>query len=90
MKCSDAALIFWTHIVLEREQNLSRSHCWVYGWGCGGEAQGSNRPPLVQSLRFERVDAVDVRDVKEGLVAGGVGGHLHQDLVQKQRLRTEA
>ena len=45
--------------------------------------------PLVQSLRFERVDAVDVRDVKQGLVAGWVGGHLHQNLIQKQRLETE-
>lgn len=46
--------------------------------------------PLVQSLRFECVDAVDVRDVKEGLVAGWVRGHLHQNLIQKQRLETES
>lgn len=30
-----------------------------------------------------------MRDVKEGLVAGRVGRHLHQNLVKEQRLQTE-
>lgn len=52
----------------------------------GADADGG---PLVQRLRSEGVDAVDVRDVKERLVAGRVGGHLHQHLIQEQRLETE-
>lgn len=88
MKCSDAALIFWTHIVLETRKTPKHSNylsssatsvCYG-GVGCA---------PLIESLRFQRVDAVDVRDVEEGLVAGWVGRHFHQDLVEEQRLETE-
>lgn len=61
---------------------MSPSPLWV-------ESGGADGGPLVQSLRFERVDAVDVRDVKEGLVAGRIRWHLHQHLIQKQRLQTE-
>lgn len=85
MKCSDAALIFWTHIVLFNDSKMDIS-LWRRRL-CRRAARTSCDGPLVQSLRFERVDAVDVRDVKEGLVAGRVGRHLHQNLVQKQRLR---
>lgn len=59
----------------------------VFLWGGGG---GVGCAPLVESLRFQRVDAVDVRDVEEGLVAGWVGGHFHQDLVEEQRLEIKS
>ena len=42
--------------------------------------------PLIQGVGFESVHAIDVRDVEERLVAGRVGRHFHQDLVEKQWL----
>lgn len=42
--------------------------------------------PLVQGLGFESVDAIDVRDVEQRLIAGRVGWHFHQYLVQEERL----
>lgn len=41
----------------------------------------SARLPLGQGLSFQRVDAIDVRDVEDWLVAGRVWGPFYQHLV---------
>lgn len=88
MKCSEAALIFWTHNVLKYKKKkqielFSLTHNLIV------YAAAAACAPLVEGLCLQRVDAVDVRDVEERLVAGRVGGHFHQHLVEEQRLRTE-
>lgn len=54
---------------------------WIWARGCVCIS------PLIDGVCPERVDAIDVRDVKGRLITGGVGGHLHQDLVQEDWLR---
>ena len=49
-------------------------------------ARGVCLLPLVDALGADGVDAVDLGDVEDGLVPRGVGGQLHEDLVQEDGL----
>lgn len=85
MKCSDAALIFWTHAALMEAVKMWVLHAETRTCGYT-ERKIFAHVPLVQGLGFESVDAIDVRDVEQRLVAGWVGWHFHQYLVQEERL----